>query len=463
MEMCRNLFSHIEIVVGLHQIAGAFYDTSLLMLVQGRSNSTSANSTVPASQDQQQGAISRFYMIYNLLLSMTPLLFTFFLGKLGDQKSRKITICVPLLGYLVSRSLLLLVILFDWPLQVMFATALLNGLSGGFTAFWPGVMALASDTSSEEKRSIRLNRVELTYGVAGMIGSIASGHLFIHFKISQDQGAGLMVCSCIFYFLTLLCSILGLQSSPRQAQGGPQGYGSLLDQGQQESDSQTTSEVESENATWNQSQRSRLLDNQDNPMTQGNPGSNRSVDKIAIALLFTAAVLYELGVSGGVDVLPIFVLKDPLSWNAVWVGYGNATGYAIFITSFLAVVIFSRWLKDTSLIVMGMLSFSIGMLIMAFVMRTFLYFVARAVMIFALIPLATIRSVISKQIKDTSYGKPFAILQILLTLTGVVASVTFLNIYNSTQDQYPSVSFCLSSVISCLGIIPMIIVERRLL
>ncbi|XP_072373396.1 solute carrier family 46 member 2-like isoform X2 [Scyliorhinus torazame] len=399
--MCRKLFSLIEVVVGLHQIAGAFYDTSLLMLVRDR---CSSNSTTSGSKDQQQEAISRFYMIYFLLLRITPLFFTFFLAKLGDQRSRKITIYVPLLGYLVSRSLLLFVILFHWPLEVMFATALVNGLSGGFTAFWAGVMAFASDTSSQEKRSIRLNRVELTYGVAGMIGSMASGHLFIVFKISQDRGAGLMVTSCVFYTLTLVCSFLGLKSSPKQIPSGCHGYGSLIDQGQQESDNGATPEDQADNTTWNQSQRSRIPDNQDNPVTQDNPRGDVSVDKAAIALLYAAGVLYDLGVSGGADVLPIFVLKDPLNWNAVWVGYGNATGYAIFITSFLGVVLFSRKLKDTSLIVMGMVSFSTGMLIMAFVEWTFLYFIARAVMIFALIPMATIRSVISKQIKDTSYG-----------------------------------------------------------
>ncbi|XP_041042705.1 thymic stromal cotransporter homolog isoform X3 [Carcharodon carcharias] len=98
-------------------------------------------------------------------------------------------------------------------------------------------------------------------------------------------------------------------------------------------------------------------------------------------------------------------------------------------SSFLGVVVFSRSLKDTPLIVTGMVSFSTGMLIISFLKWTFLYFIgsfpracatvaslcklfqpalfyraARVLMMVALIPLATIRSVISKQIKDTSYG-----------------------------------------------------------
>ncbi|XP_048382728.1 thymic stromal cotransporter homolog [Stegostoma tigrinum] len=264
----------------------------------------------------------------------------------------------------------LFVILFDLPLQVMFVTAVLNGLSGGFTAFWPGVMAVASDTSSQEKRSIRLSRVELAYGVAGMVGSIASGHLFIYFKISHDQDAGLMAFSCVFYALSLVYSIFGLKPT----QTGYSGYGSLLDQGEQENDYRVP---DPQITAWNQCQdeSSMLLPNQNNARIQGILGGNVPVDKITLSLLFTAGVLYGLGVTGGVDVLPIFVLKDPLNWNAVWVGYGNAMGYAIFLTSFLGVCASSKYLSDTSLIVMGMASFSTGMLIMAFTKWTFLYFV----------------------------------------------------------------------------------------
>lgn len=186
------------------------------------------------------------------------------------------------------------------------------------------------------------------------------------------------------------------------------------------------------------------------------------LSNITVVLLFAGGVLYDLSVAGGVDVIPMFILKAPLKWNAVWVGYGNAAGYTIFLTSFLGVKVLSRYLKDTSLIVIGMVSFSSGMLIMAYVKWTSLFFIARAVMMFALIPLPMIRSVISKQISDTSYGKVLGLLQIFLTLTGVIASTIFLKIYMLTEDWYPSLCFSMSSVISCLSIIPIIIVERRL-
>ncbi|XP_051875479.1 thymic stromal cotransporter homolog isoform X2 [Pristis pectinata] len=436
--MCGKLPSFVEIVVALHQVAGAFFDTGLLMIAQQRCNTTAAGS--------KQKCISQFYMYNNLLLGITPLLFTFTLAKLGDQKSRKITIGVPLLGYLISRSLLLCVTLFHLALEVILCTALVNGLSGGFTSFWTGVMALASDTSPAEDRSVRFIRIELTYGLAGLIGSIASGHIFVHFTLSHYQGAVLAGCSCALYMLSFLYCILGLKVPSRQTQtasAGSEQVGSktplesdrLLDQARRGHVSETAAavEVKQQNTITKGSptEASGLLDR--TARAQDEPGGCTPVN-ITVILLFTGGVLYDLSVTGGVDVIPMFVLKEPLNWNAVWVGYGNAAGYTIFLTSYLGVKVLSRYLKDTSLIVIGIVSFSTGMLIMAFVKWTYLFFI----------------------------GKVFGVLQILLTLTGVIASTIFVQIYISTKDWYPSLCFSLSSIISCLSIIPIILVERRL-
>ncbi|XP_055488403.1 thymic stromal cotransporter homolog [Leucoraja erinacea] len=457
--MCGRLSSFVEIAVALHQVAGAFFDTTLLMVTQERCNSTAAGSQV-----KRQACVSRFYLYNNLLLGITPLVFTFILARLGDQKSRKITICVPLLGYLVSRSLLLWMILFQLPLEAMFATALLNGFSGGFASFWTGVMAFASDTSSVEERSARLIRIELTFGLAGMIGSVASGHIFVHFTLSRYQGAVLAASSCCLYALSLLYCTLVLKVPPKQTARTPLESDRLLAQAGQDHVAEAAAGVEAEQQNsaedGSQSATVRLLAG--TASAQDERSGCKPLSNITVVLLFAGGVLYDLSVAGGVDVIPMFMLKAPLKWNAVWVGYGNAAGYTIFLTSFLGVKVLSRYLKDTSLIVIGMVSFSSGMLIMAYVKWTSLFFIARAVMMFALIPLPMIRSVISKQISDTSYGKVLGLLQIFLTLTGVIASTIFLKIYMLTEDWYPSLCFSMSSVISCLSIIPIIIVERRL-
>eukprot|EP00062_Callorhinchus_milii_P007696 gi/632949614/ref/XP_007890254.1/ PREDICTED: thymic stromal cotransporter homolog [Callorhinchus milii] len=479
--MCSKLISLIEPVVACSQIASALYDTALLMVVKELCN---LNSTLRGQEHSYQGGVSHFYMIYNLVAGLTSLIFTCTLARLGDRRSRKLTICVPLLGYLISRALLLLTILLRLPLEVMFGAAALYGVSGGFTAYWTGIMAIASVTSSEGSRATKLITVELVYGLSGLLGSLASGHIFIHFKISHYQGAALVCLCLVLYTLSLLYSIFVLKVPPEQSEPGtlrnqqpdsrgfPEPGPGDTSQPSDGSPSVRQSPAETSNCLADSGQgypravdrtpweTSGLPDDQDN--TSSPIASSVSVDIVTLGLLLAGGVLFELAVTGGIDVLSIFVLKEPLSWNAVWVGYGNAAGYCTFMTSYLGVRFFSRCLKSTSLIVIGMVSFSSGILIMAFVKWTFLFFIARAVMMFALIPLPTIRAVISKQIQCTSYGKMFAMLQILLTLTSIIASTLFIQIYRSTKDWFPGFCFCLSTIISCLSIIPIIFVVRRM-
>uniref|UniRef100_A0A674K9Y1 Solute carrier family 46 member 2 n=1 Tax=Terrapene triunguis TaxID=2587831 RepID=A0A674K9Y1_9SAUR len=395
----------IEPVVAGAQVASSFYDTGLLLVVKNYYNRTNSTSPAHVLEDLQQKAVSDFYIIYNLVLGLSPLLTAYGLTKLGDKKNRKITICFPLLGYLVSRSLLLLLILLGWPIEVMYGAAALNGLTGGFTTYWAGVMALGALGSSEHRRSLRLIVIELTYGMAGFLGSIASGHIFIHSHISYRQGTVLVASSIAVYAFCFLYSFFVLKVPTTE--GTCPAY---TDKGR-------------------------------GPLAPS---------KLIIAMLFIGAVLYDLAVVGAMDVLPLFLLKKPLSWGPVEIGYGNAAGYMIFITSFLGVFVFSKYLRDTTMIIIGILSFSVGILIMAFVRRTFLFYVARAIMLFALIPLPTIRSLLSKHVQGSSYGKVFVLLQLSLVITGVATSTAFNKIYQNILDWFSGFCFILSCVAGCL-------------
>ena len=100
--------------------------------------------------------------------------------------------------------------------------------------------------------------------------------------------------------------------------------------------------------------------------------------QIIIGLLFVGAIIYDLAVVGTVDVIPLFVLREPLSWNQVQVGYGMASGYTIFITSFLGVLVFSRYFQDTTMIMIGMVSFASGALLLAFVKETYMFYIGES-------------------------------------------------------------------------------------
>ncbi|KAM9329560.1 solute carrier family 46 member 2-like [Gastrophryne carolinensis] len=420
----------IEPVVAGTQIAGSFYDTALLFAVKNYYNETIASSNSTTS-DALQKALSNFYLINSLILALTPLLSGYILAKIGDNQRRKITICVPLLGYFLSRSFLLPVILFSWPIEVMYGSIALNGVTGWFTTYWAGIMTWAARGSSEKGRSIKLIIVELVYGLAGFVGSLTSGHIFTSITIAGSGAIALVICSVLLYFICLLYSIFILKvPSTEIIQHTHSQHGE--------------NEQESPEAT----ERSKLLGKR-NPSL-----STKASSKLLIGLLFTTAILYNISVDGTVDVLNFFLLKEPLSFSPTYIGYANAAGYMIFITSFLGVFIFSRCLNDVTLIIIGIVSFCAGIMIMALVRWTFLYFIARGVMLFALIPMPTIRSLLSKNIEGSLYGKVFVVLQLSLAMTTLLTSIAFNKLYQATLDSFSGTCFIVSGILAVLSLVP---------
>lgn len=153
--LCQSAFAvlrQIEPIIVLEQLGSTLFDTALQMVVRDRCSN--ASDPGASRQDSQQKAMTDFFMVYNLIIQLVPILPAMLLAKLSDGGRRKVPIVVPLTGYLVSRVALLLVVWLRLPLQVMFGAAVLFGLSGGFCAYWPGVMTLASLRSTATDRSM---------------------------------------------------------------------------------------------------------------------------------------------------------------------------------------------------------------------------------------------------------------------------------------------------------------------
>lgn len=319
-----NIGIYIEPVVLCAQVASSFYDTGLQSVVKERYE----NNSLFTDSDSQQKAISNFYMVYTMLGKFIPILPAIILAKCGDKGYRKLPIVVPMIGYFVSRLSLVFVIMFNWPVEVLYGGAVVQGLCGGFASYWAGVMALVSLSTSEDERSISIMRMELVYGLAGLFGSLASGHLFQLYTVALKSGVILVGLSVLLYFLCFLYSTFVLQiARPTEAR----------------------------------ERRESILEHSFRNTTN-------------IALLFAGGILYDIAVGGGMDILVSFVIKEPLNWDARQIGYGNAAGFMIFITSFLGVKVLSRYVSDASLIVIGMLSFCAGIYFMAFVTSTYMFY-----------------------------------------------------------------------------------------
>uniref|UniRef100_A0A0E9Q708 Uncharacterized protein n=1 Tax=Anguilla anguilla TaxID=7936 RepID=A0A0E9Q708_ANGAN len=66
-----------------------------------------------------------------------------------------------------------------------------------------------------------------------------------------------------------------------------------------------------------------------------------------------------------------------------------------------------------------MLSFAAGIYFMAFVTATYMFYLARTLTLFALIPMPIIRSLLSKQVQGSSCGKILTMLQLSFSLASL--------------------------------------------
>ncbi|XP_058472432.1 thymic stromal cotransporter homolog [Solea solea] len=427
LSVCQSAFAvlhHIEPIIVLEQLGNCLFDTALQLVVKDRCANISDPGVSP--EQSQQKAMADFFMNYNLIIRLVPILPALLLAKLSDRGWRRAPIVVPLGGYLLSRIVLLLVLLFGLPLQLMYGAAALFGVSGGFCAFWPGVMTLVSLKSTATDRSKVMMRVELLYGAAGVVGSLVSGHLFLLYTVKLGQGVILLIVSSLIHLLILILSIVLLQ----------------------------VKQV---------SEDSHLLSHNNDDEEEDNDAVNVpvAINKVNVVLLFAAAILYDFAVGGAVEILGIFVLKEPLSWTATQVGYGNAAGCTIFLTSFLGVMLFRRCCSDVTLILIGMLSFATGIYFMSFVTATYMFYLARSLNLFALIPIPTIRSLLSQQVQSSSYGTILTYLQLALKFAGLAYIPAFTKIYQGTLDWFPGCVFMLASVFTVLAMIPISVLGCR--
>ncbi|XP_058870300.1 thymic stromal cotransporter protein-like isoform X1 [Acipenser ruthenus] len=406
----------VEPVVILNSIGSSFYDTALTLAIYSRCNETSGGQS-----DEAQTLSSDFFRVYSSLGSLVSLLSTVPLGRLADRRGQKVLLVVPQLGSILGKSFLLFLILYRLPLYVLYVGVCLHGICGGSPAYWSGVISLAAMRSGPRSRSMRLNSVDFVSGVAGIIGSLISGYVY-RVKVSDGQTGvllifvSLLVCGAGLFYSAF---ILNYPAIAEREEGNP------------------------------------------GCLALGDSSERGEMDRGAVALLFAAMILFVLGMSGAEKVICLFVLKPPLSWDSVWVGYGQAATNMMYLTSFAGVLLLSRWLSDPALILLGIVSNCTGMAIMAFAQHSWVYFTARGIMMFACIPMPTIRSQLSKLMDAQSYGRIFGWLQSSLAVTDVLSTFLFTGVYPLTLDWYSGFCFLLSALVSYLSAVPILYLNYR--
>ncbi|XP_066502992.1 solute carrier family 46 member 2 [Hoplias malabaricus] len=406
--MMERLLTLVEPVVVIHKFGTSFFEMSLTLTVYNRSLEKA-----DGQADQAQAASSRFFLIHSIVSAVAAMLSNILLGRIVDRRGPKVFLVASQLGSVFGMCFLLVFQFVRLPVEFLFLGSVVFGLCGGSPAYWAGVVALAALSSKQKHRTLKLNIVDLCYGIAGVLAGLLSGYVY---QLGQ-RGVVLLGLAISFDVVSLLYSTFLLSSSGQN-------------------------------------------NNEEEPLLS-RAGRTERTDRLAVRLLMLAMVLFMLGMIGAENVLTLYVLKPPLSWDSVWAGYGRAATDAMYLTSFLGVLVLSRGMGDSALSLLGIISNCTGMAIMAFTAKSWVYFMARGIMMFACVPMPTLRAMLSKVLDAQQYGRIFGRLQLALTVTEVLSTVFFTSVYPLTLNSDSGLCFLLSCAISYLSVIPVLYLNYR--
>uniref|UniRef100_A0A8C4QDH9 Uncharacterized protein n=1 Tax=Eptatretus burgeri TaxID=7764 RepID=A0A8C4QDH9_EPTBU len=265
-------------------------------------------------------------------------------------------------------------------------------------------------TITSVKRSRRLMAIELTLGAFSVLGGLISGHI----------GTPSMVAltSLVIYTVAIIWGAFVLRDPP----GGIQSPGSVSDV-------------------------CMACCHMTKPTLQ-------------VVLLVSMSLVFTFSVSGGMHLLRVFVLSPPLCWDNVLLGYGDAFGDSFYITGFFANLVLSAYLPPEGLIAVGVASYSLGALGLAFVKSTSAFFAVRIIMCMGLITMPNIRSLLAKFTNPEHLRAVYTIAGLLGSLLNVAVTLGFNNMFVAYQNTFRGAPFLLSAAISTLILIPLLIIWR---
>ncbi|XP_061596679.1 lysosomal proton-coupled steroid conjugate and bile acid symporter SLC46A3-like [Cololabis saira] len=376
-------------------------------------NSSGAGNSSIIQEVQRQASL---FSLYSELLSTIPsLMVTLVLVAYSDRGGRKVTIVLPLVGTLLYTSAFLTVSFFELNIYLLIAASFLSSLFGGLGTFLGGCFAYIADLCKDERqKTLRMAGVDMMIGLLSGVAALSTGYFL--------RAAGFnwpFLTSALCQSLILLYAVFLLEETVKEVPpelGTPGGAGAM---------------------------KQALLGFYQ--VFAGAGGRRRTV-LVLLMLVFTS---FTFSYVGGVSMVTLYELNEPLCWTEILIGYGAALSTTVFLTSFVGVSAFTYCgVPQLVIVLLGILSVTAGLVLLAFARTTVLMFTARVPMFLAIVPFPVLRSMMSKIIPESQQGALFACLSFLESLTNNVAAAVFSSVYAATVSWNPGFVFLLAAGLS---------------
>ena len=289
------------------------------------------------------------FSLYTELFSTIPsLVVTLILVAYSDQRGRKVTIIMPLIGGLIYNLSFLTVSYFELNIYLLVGASLLSSLFGSTGTLLGGCFAYVADMCDDDKRkTLRMAGIDMVIGLLSGVAALSSGYFLRVAGFNWPVLTG-VVCQCF----TLLYAFFLLEESVKRT---PDCYAHPSDGDEAPP-------------------RCSVMKQMFLGIYQMFAGLSRR-DRARLVLLILIFATFNFAYVGGVSSVTLYELKEPLCWDEILIGYGTALSTTVFMGSFLGVLALTYCgVPQPVIVLVGLLSVISGLTLLSFAKTTLAMF-----------------------------------------------------------------------------------------
>ncbi|TKR87875.1 hypothetical protein L596_012208 [Steinernema carpocapsae] len=380
------------------------------------------NRTLSSSNQFLQTEANKIILISSVAMSICGVVSSVMIGKLGDQKSRKVALLIPFFGLIMADLTLILQSYFEYLSPYWFILSeLMFGLFGGYMTIFSSSFAYTSELKSRsgEERSNSMAYLEGAIGFGCTIGLLLTSFL---------KTVGYFNVYLFFTVCHVLCVIyLFLLSDLKPVKR----------QGKEPEALTNRAAFAKKFLGW-----TVFLDKR-----------NRTKRIVVLLLSFGLSFFAYIGTMH----IIFFYLKHRFHWDARLYGFlkaplqASTTLAALFLYPFLK----AKKVTDTSLAIIGLISRGLGRLWLCIVWDTHsVYFLILFDMLSRFSP-AALRSLLSKSVNTNEQGQMFALVGVIEAAGNLLSAAIFHTLFPFSISFFPQLSFVLMT--ACI-IIPIALI-----
>ncbi|CAL8306085.1 unnamed protein product [Gadus morhua 'NCC'] len=382
------------------------------------SHNDTSNHSADHAEVQRQASL---FSLYTELFSTVPsLVVTLILVAYSDQRGRKVTIVMPLIGGLIYSLSFLTVSYFELNIYLLIGASIFSSLFGSVGALLGGCFAYIADMCDDGRRkTLRIAGIDMVIGLLSGAAALSTGYFLraVGFNVP-------ILTAAVFQGITLLYAVFLLEESVKRT---PAGYAEPPDGGPPAPP------------------RCAAMRRMFFGIYRMFAALSRR-DNARLVLLILILATFNFAYIGGVSSVTLYELNEPLCWDEILIGYGTALSTTVFVGSFLGVMALTYCgVPQLVIVVAGLLSVISGLTLLSFAKTTLVMFLVRIPLLLAIMPFPVLRTMMSKIVSTSEQGALFGCVGFMESLSSNVASAVFSSIYAITVGWWPGFSFLLAA------------------